>query len=383
MRTLPERPSLENLRNQAKALLTELRKEDPAAALAAAQGHLAAEHGFRTWADFKTEVERRQREQVVADAGLAAELASTFDLGDVDGPMRLNRRHFREQVWTLSTDRGRWMPKEMAAWFDSDGEADVRLQTAALDAGLRLPRPLRSSGGAVVESVAGSRWRMFEWIDFGPTPPSTQRARLARETGAALAALHALAIPAPAPGPWLTSRPGAGHWAELLDVARRLRPLWLDAFETAVSGFVEVADIVPAGMPGDPILCHSDLGPYNVRQGADGHVLLGWEFAGGQPALWEFGYTVNQWATGRRMEPIARALAAGYAAGGGCVPGGLEMFGSTVPASLNWIRTRIQASLQAEPGSDTKRAADREVSHLLVEPLSLDRLTRLSNAVRV
>jgi ankyrin repeat protein len=55
--TLPERPSLEWLRKQAKHRLAELRQHDPAARLADAQFALAQEHEFSSWRALKAHIE--------------------------------------------------------------------------------------------------------------------------------------------------------------------------------------------------------------------------------------------------------------------------------------------------------------------------------------
>ena len=48
-RDLPERPSLDHLRKQAKMLLRDLQRRDPHAKLTAAQHALAREYGFASW----------------------------------------------------------------------------------------------------------------------------------------------------------------------------------------------------------------------------------------------------------------------------------------------------------------------------------------------
>jgi len=48
-RRLPERPSLEQLRKQAKEHLDTLRAADPLATLSAAQHALARDYGFDSW----------------------------------------------------------------------------------------------------------------------------------------------------------------------------------------------------------------------------------------------------------------------------------------------------------------------------------------------
>jgi ankyrin repeat protein len=61
---LPERASLEYLKKLAKDRLRELRRADPQAQLATAQLAVARDHGFASWRALKTEVERRQTDDV-------------------------------------------------------------------------------------------------------------------------------------------------------------------------------------------------------------------------------------------------------------------------------------------------------------------------------
>jgi hypothetical protein len=56
-RKLPARPNLEFLKNQAKALLRELQRQDPASRLADAQHAIAREYGFVNWAALKAHVQ--------------------------------------------------------------------------------------------------------------------------------------------------------------------------------------------------------------------------------------------------------------------------------------------------------------------------------------
>ena len=60
LRRLPERPSLEQLRKQAKEHLDTLRAADPSATLSAAQHALAREYGFDSWPALVRHVESLQ-----------------------------------------------------------------------------------------------------------------------------------------------------------------------------------------------------------------------------------------------------------------------------------------------------------------------------------
>ena len=62
-RRLPERPSLEQLRKQAKEHLDTLRAADPSVKLAAAQHALAREYGFESWPKLVHHVESMQPAQ--------------------------------------------------------------------------------------------------------------------------------------------------------------------------------------------------------------------------------------------------------------------------------------------------------------------------------
>lgn len=60
-RPLPERPSLEYLKREAKELLATLRKQTPAARLAQAQHALARQYGFASWPRLRRHVEGATR----------------------------------------------------------------------------------------------------------------------------------------------------------------------------------------------------------------------------------------------------------------------------------------------------------------------------------
>ena len=59
MSELPNRPSFDHLRKQAKALLKELRRRNPDASLTEAQHAVARAYGFASWPRLKVHVESR------------------------------------------------------------------------------------------------------------------------------------------------------------------------------------------------------------------------------------------------------------------------------------------------------------------------------------
>ena len=127
------------------------------------------------------------------------------------------------RIWRLETSTGTWAVKEI---FDPGSEAkaqaDVAFQEAALAAGVPMPRPIRSSGGAVLTEVEApgrrSMVRVYSWVDIA------QPVRRAEATDAAavLARLHALAIPDERPmDPWFREPVAADRWREILAATER------------------------------------------------------------------------------------------------------------------------------------------------------------------
>jgi ankyrin repeat protein len=108
-RRLPERPSLEQLRKQAKDHLHTLRVADPSASLAAAQHSLAREYGFESWPKLVHHVESLRPERrmlqpaalksdrnLLWSAGRGSDLWKLFQAciaGDLDAVRALIKKH--------------------------------------------------------------------------------------------------------------------------------------------------------------------------------------------------------------------------------------------------------------------------------------------------
>src|SRR5688572_13054631 len=101
---LPDRPSLDQLRKQAKELLKQLRSGDPAAAerlrqhkanvsepiLADAQFALAREYGFESWPRLVHYLQAAQPAELEQHRRIAEDLVSVYNAGDPDAATRLN-----------------------------------------------------------------------------------------------------------------------------------------------------------------------------------------------------------------------------------------------------------------------------------------------------
>lgn len=287
------------------------------------------------------------------------------------------------RVWSLETDRGRWAVKALFEWADAEGaETDVALQEAASAAGVALPRPMRSLTGAIVETVAGRRWRVHAWVDLPPPPALPVDPALASQVGALLAKLHRLAVSAPgAISPWFTRQPPTVRWRELLTDATQAGAPWAPALREAMPAIAELSWVAARPPAESAILCHCDLIPDNVRPGPGGLVVIDWEHAGALPPGWELGYVVAAWCAGQRDATGARVLAGAYRENGGAVAGpDLGIFAAAASAWLNFTAGLVA---QALVGGDTDQQTFvlRNLTDLLVRPLDRATLELLLEAI--
>ncbi len=385
MKMLPDNPSLGHLHQQAKDLLAELRVSNPSAKLSHAQLALAEQYGFHRWHDLKAEVDRRRATLQPAELAVAHALASAFGLGDVTHAMLPVGRGALARTWSIATTRGDWFAVELYDWVSATAvDAGAVLLEAAAAAGVGVPMVARSATGAVVESAGGRRWRVYAAMSLGPSPVKPVGTAVSGRVGGALAKLHRLALPAAGPvGPWLTGRPPAARWRQLLVSAQQQRVPWLPMLEDALPTLLDVGSVgIPVeGEQQDTILCHSNLTPSSVRTNRRGDlVIVGWEAAGALPPRWELGYVVLQWGTDARgdiNERALRALGEAYVAEGGTL-GRIDerMFATAIAAALNWTAGRVERALQAD-GSEDHALAVNELPELLVHPISRGRIEDL------
>jgi Phosphotransferase enzyme family len=400
VRTLPDSPSQDHLRQQAKDLLVGLRESQPTASLSDAQASIAQQYGFRTWPELKAEVDRRGGFADVAAVDLANAIADRYALGRVTQPMRsVARADEIGRPWQLRTDRGRWAVRQLNDWVRLETiEHEVRLQEAARGAGIVSPAAARSVAGAIVESIDGCNWRVHESIEAGPPLSAPVNAAIAEQIGVMLAKLHRLNLPAPGPiDPWLTRCCSETSWHELAGRAIAGGHSWAMALSASIPQFVDLAGLGAGIEPPLAIMCHLGVGPSNLRvlTGGGRLALLGWWHAGAFPPQWELasaldcargvsGEGINMAAAravldGYRAEHAVHAVLSGHGAEHGSDmpwPLDLSCFSATVCAWLNWVFGQANMATEATDPND-RRHLDRSVHHLLAHPLTRSDLERL------
>jgi Ser/Thr protein kinase RdoA (MazF antagonist) len=386
MKTLPENPSLDHLRRQAKDLLAGLRDSDPRASLAEAQSSLAEQYGFRAWTDLKAEVDRQQGRAEVADPALARQIASRFGLGDVTGPMRsVSRPDEIGRLWVMQTARGDWAPRTVDDVFPvTDGEDNARFQEAAARAGVTLPAPVRSRAGAVVEMIEGYQWRVYEWLHSAPPLAAPVSAEITGAVGETLAVMHALRLPVAGICPWSSTRFSTLSWPDFADLAAAKGAGWAPLLAAAVPTLTGLEALGEGALTTEPVLCHNNLNPGNVRLGPHRQLIVtGWEHANGLPPEWELSAALASWAVnpnGGINAAAARALLGGYRERAGSLPAlTLDTFRGAATGLQNYVAGQIGRALEAA-GTDEAEYADRSLRHLLTHLPSAETYERLLDA---
>jgi ankyrin repeat protein len=156
-RSLPDTPSLDWLRKQAKRLLPELRKIDPTAQLADAQFELAKSYGYSSWRALKAHVASLTVEGQLFDAARKGDVERLTALLDAH-PDALHARE-KPYAWTLlhaAAHTGHLAAVELllARGLDVNtrekGDNTYAMHWAAAAAHLDVVRRLADAGGDVV-----------------------------------------------------------------------------------------------------------------------------------------------------------------------------------------------------------------------------------------
>ena len=113
-RSLPDRPSLEQLRRQAKELLKSRRRESRSMTLADAQLALAREYGFAHWPALVEHVQRLRSADTEKFETLAARLAAAYTTGDLTAIREINWGFNTAFVWYREIEK---MQQRLPRWF--------------------------------------------------------------------------------------------------------------------------------------------------------------------------------------------------------------------------------------------------------------------------
>jgi ankyrin repeat protein len=167
---LPDSPSLEWLRKQAKRRLGELRQSDRAATLANAQYHIAKEYGFSSWRALKAHIDLVAVEGQLFNAarnGKTARLAALLD----EDPTRLQVRN-QPYAWTLlhaAAHQGQLAVVDLLLERGLDanererGDNTCAMHWAAAAGHVKVVRRLAEAGGDVIGSGDDHELEVVGW----------------------------------------------------------------------------------------------------------------------------------------------------------------------------------------------------------------------------
>jgi Ser/Thr protein kinase RdoA (MazF antagonist) len=314
-------------------------------------------------------------------------IAEVFGLGAPTGPLVAitGGPSARHRSWRLSTSRGRFAVKAFSRGHHAHGvealAGPVRLELAALAAGVPMPRPcLAVATGAGVAEVAGPcppvLVGVHEWVE-GITPTAPAPTGLAAELGAALAAIHRVGFRCSEDtqvDPWFRAAHGEAHWEGLAERAEQAGRGWAGRLRAAVPLLVEVEALVAARTAETvPLLVtHSDLVPGNVLVSVEGRPwIVDWDDAGPWNPTEEVAAAVVSWssgALGEPDEPVALALVEGYRrAGAGLQEHSPTVLAGSLSAVANWLELNVRRSLGEATSQPFRSQAEAEVAGALSE----------------
>ena len=385
MRALPDNPSADFLRQEAKDLLVALREVDPGTTLSTAQRRLADHYGFRQWSDLVAAVETSRSSRPQGSLELTTELAAAFGLGAVTEPMTPVIYEYMGRRWRVRTDKGDFIAGPVFDWIDeSQAEIAASLVELARGKGVAAPEPVRAADRSLVKKIAGESWRVDRWMEYGPAPMPPVRSVVASRIGEILATLHTLRVPARGPiNPFLTYRRAESDWEEVIARGAAAGKPWVGDLKALMPNIAELRELDPGVPPDELQVCHSNVILENVRLGpGDELVVLGWDFAGPMSPTWELGSVLWHWAMHPTIHlPAGRALIEGYSKVSGEQPR-LELgtFAVAITGWLNWAYNQFCESATPE-NQEGQAFADREIRDLVEHPLSVAKIEEFVQAL--
>jgi Ser/Thr protein kinase RdoA (MazF antagonist) len=287
------------------------------------------------------------------------------------------------EIYRVITDHGRYAVKRLFDWNHGDGVADeVAFTARARAAGVYVPMEMRDAAGNVVVTIDGTRSRVYEWCDLGPTWTGPVEPTVARDVGRLTGRLHAMGESTNAAmDPWYTTPPDQDVLSQLALLASGADKPWAKAFSLELPQFRDLVRIARGVERRELKQCHRDLDPSNVLPTADGHLaVLDWENVGPMAPEQEVGYLLVSWCTdGRHASPAAVvAFIEGYAETTGTrMPITRRTFIVGVNSWLNFLAVQAEAALSAGTMPKHRAFGEQRVQQLLDAPLRIELLDEL------
>jgi len=213
-------------------------------------------------------------------------MCERFSLGQtISEPVRLTGGLLHES-WRLQTTTGFYVLKRLNPEIMRRSEArnnfkmseDVAMQASLYLAAL----PARRVNDQVVQTINGSDYLLFDWVDGETLSADQIRPAHARQIGVQLGRLHGLSVATTGfSQPDTSSMPI--DWNDYLEEGKRQQSDWLQLLveeQEQLQRLERLAQEAKLQLSTDWIVSHRDLDPKNVLWTTNDPVLIDWESAG-------------------------------------------------------------------------------------------------------
>ena len=306
-------------------------------------------------------------------------IAAAYDLGGWSSLPQAVTGGLKHRLYHARTTRGEYAVKVLnpsslraPGGLVRYGQAEEIAQAAAR-AGLPAVTALPGPDGPV-QAVGPNTVMVFQWLVGTVLPPGPAAPDTARQIGALLGRLHALAPSISGLAPPVSPRFSKVRWTDLARQAKEDKVAWADAVGEALPELAEwsaAASQAREGLGAGWVATHRDMDQKNVLW-SDPHTpnLLDWEEAGAMnPALEVMGTALN-WAGQAAGPPEAETFAAfldGYQSHAALDPAALRHAAVAVLDKwLVWLEFNLVRSLpDADAPPDEQAIACGAAGHAL------------------
>ena len=308
-------------------------------------------------------------------------MCDAYALGRPIGRPTFAARGELGRIWRMEASAGTWAVKELLRpGSEEDARADVAFQSAALAAGIPMPRPIVGRDGRVLttvpageRSVTGERSvsvRVYSWVDLA----EPAHAAAAGDAAAILGRLHALAYPDDGtPGTWFSAPVEPGRWRAILDAAAAADAPWSATLAAFVPELVAGEPVIRAGRHTPTIRCHLDFNPQNVLVDASGRpVVVDWENSGPTSAEQELASALAEFVPDPAGVPDF--LAAYGTAGGEATLRDRSSFAMTLAVQGNLVAWYAERALDPTASEEDRARAAFWIEDIAANAFTLARI---------
>ncbi|MFB3225208.1 phosphotransferase [Exiguobacterium sp. PHA03] len=308
-------------------------------------------------------------------------MCERFSIGQtISEPIRLTGGLLHE-TWRLQTTKGFYVLKRLNPEIMRRSEArnnfkmseDVAMQASLYLAAL----PARRINDQVVQTINGSDYLLFDWVDGETLSADQIRPTHARQIGVQLGRLHGLSVATTGfSQPDTSSMPI--DWKGYIEEGKRQQSDWLQLLVEEQEQLQRLERLVLEAklqLPEDWIVSHRDLDPKNVLWTTNGPVLIDWESAGLIHRAVDVFETACYWSK-RKDDTFDRdrfnAVLAGYTINQRLPDvDWLHVIDISVQGKLDWLKFNLDRSLGKRSVPEAERTLGTEQVLLTIKELQV------------